>query len=187
MKSAWSGLPQASPRSALLGLAAALAGCTPLPPLAPSVPPPAEVVRETPPPEEVPTFQSQPLRHLANRKLAPMPDVPVTAKAKCSFRDPTGYRGQLDLKVNASRVERFTTTITIPKRGECRFDLADFRQTGSGNTVILGRSDSSCIVRIWPQGQQVTVAFHDCPQQCSGDSFDYLWPILVDARHGRCS
>lgn len=144
-----------------------------------------ETVAAVPPEPSI--LKSQPLRHLANRNLKPLPDVPVNAKTKCSFRDPTGYRGQLDLRVSASKVERFTTAITIPKRGECRFDLASFRQQASGPTVTLNHNSSECTVRMWPQGNQVTVAFHDCPQQCSGDSFDYLWPILVDAKTGRCS
>jgi hypothetical protein len=33
----------------------------------------------------------------------------------------------------------------------------------------------------------VTVAFSGCQAQCSGESFSYLWPILVDTRNGRCS
>jgi hypothetical protein len=30
------------------------------------------------------------------------------------------------------------------------------------------------------------VAFNSCPDFCDGQAFDYLWPILVETRTGRC-
>lgn len=165
---------------------ALLAACaTPAPPVevpaAIAEPPPAPVVRER-------HIESQPLRHLANRKLAPIPDRPLNVKTRCNFRDHTGYRGRLDLQVKDSGVRRLVAEINIPRQGICRFDMKDFRQADGGSVMLAtARSGDECKVRIWEQENRVTVAFRDCQSQCSGESFDYLWPILVDARSGKCS
>jgi hypothetical protein len=161
-------------------MAAALAGCaTPQPPA------PAEVrPAETTAPQ---TIESQPLKYLAKRKLAPMPDRAINIKTSCKFRDQTGYRGHLDLQVRDDEVRRFSAEVDIPKRGSCHFDLKNFRQASGRPVALQTASDDACVVRVWEQQNRVTVAFRDCQAQCSGDSFDYLWPILVDAPTGKCS
>jgi len=158
-----------------------LAGCA-SPPLAPQPQLPPE-----PQPPVAEPLVSQPLKHLLGRTLKPMADVPINAKTKCSFRDPTGYRGKMALKVKNTAVQEFSADVTIPKHGSCSFDLKQFQQTGGGSVAVLSHKETECTVRLWTQGRQVTVGFTNCPQQCSGESFDYLWPILVDAKSGRCS
>lgn len=167
-------------RTMIWGATAALAGCA-----APEPAPPAPEVRA---PEPAPKLlESQPLKHLANRKLAPLPDRPLNVKTRCRFKDPTGYGGQLDLQVRDDAVRRFHAEVSIPKRGSCRFDLKDFQQAAHRPVALEMAGDAHCVVRLWEQQGRVTVAFRDCSTQCSGDSFDYLWPILVDARTGKCS
>jgi hypothetical protein len=39
---------------------------------------------------------------------------------------------------------------------------------------------------MWEQGNQTTLAFQNCPAACEGAAFDYLWPILVQTKSGRC-
>ncbi|MCX8018205.1 MAG: hypothetical protein N2690_09945, partial [Rhodocyclaceae bacterium] len=134
-----------------------------------------------------PPARNDPLKHLAGRELAAMPVRPLNARAQCRFRDPTGYRGELLLEVKASDVRRFEAKIDIPRRGRCHFRLADFRQTESAPAVVLAARQGECTVRLWKQGEQVTVAFRDCHAACSGEAIDYLWPILVDIPKGRCS
>jgi hypothetical protein len=134
-----------------------------------------------------PQIESQPLKYLANRKLEPIPDRPLNVKTSCSFRDHTGYRGRLDLQIKEDDVRRFRAEVDIPKHGACRFDLKEFRQAGATPVALARAGDGACMVRVWEQQDRVTVAFRDCQAQCSGESFDYLWPILVDARTGKCS
>ena len=171
----------------------ALAGCaTPEPPVVAATPAPEpEVVRPVPPvAEKKPSqIESQPLKHLANRKLEPIPDRPLNVKTNCNFRDETGYRGRLDLQVKDADVRRFRAEVKIPKRGICRFDLKNFQQVNELQRVqvALSTARDTCTVRVWEQENRVTVAFRDCQAQCSGESFDYLWPILVDASTGKCS
>lgn len=163
-------------------LTALLLGACATPP-----PPPPVAAEATPIAAEEPKWESQPLKHLLGRNLKPMADMPINAKTKCNFRDQTGYRGQLALRVKNTTVEQLTASVTIPKRGSCNFDLKDFRQTGGGSSAVLRHKETECTLRVWTQGRQLTVGFNNCPQQCSGESFDYLWPILVDAKSGRCS
>jgi len=171
-------------------LLAILAGCaTPEPPPAKPAPQAAPQPASAPVPTPAPKAQPRQdkLKHLANRHLKPMPVRPLNARASCSFKDETGYRGQLRLDVKEAAVKRLEASVDVPRRGSCRFKLADFRQTDSQPAVVLAARKGDCKIRLWEQEHQVTVAFRDCRAECSGDSVDYLWPILVDNRKGSCS
>lgn len=124
---------------------------------------------------------------LAGRVIKPIAVRPIKVNANCSFRDPDGYGGRLDLQVDDSQVRRLQAEVNVPQRGNCTFDLKDFRQTASQPAVVLSAASSACTVRLWEQEGRVTVAFNNCRDRCGGGSFDYLWPILVDAGTGRCS
>ncbi len=131
-------------------------------------------------------IQSQPLKHLAGRKLKPIPDKELNVRTKCSFKDVQGGPGSMDLQVVKAEVKRFVAEINIPKQGSCRFDMKHFEQTARMPNVVLRDKGSTCTVRMWEQEKGVTVAFNGCQAKCSGDAFSYLWPILVDTRSGRC-
>ena len=154
-------------------------------PILEQVPPETAVAVKNPKPK-VERIESQPLKHLANRKLKAMPVKALNVQTKCAFRDAIGTHGKLDLLVKNAEVQRFSAEVTILKRGTCRFDLKNFRQTSTLPAVLLNEKAGDCLVRMWEQDKGVTVAFNGCEVQCSGESFSYLWPILVDTRNGRC-
>jgi len=169
----------------MLTLAGLVAGCaTPEPPAPPPVvePPPAPAPRA-----ESPRLRQDTLKHLAKRQLKPIETRPLNARARCQFKDANGYRGQLRLDVREASVQRFDAQVEVPKRGHCRFELKQFQQTERLPNVVLAARRGECKVSLWEQGEQLTVAFRDCRAECSGDSADYLWPILVDSRKGSCS
>ena len=151
------------------------------------VPEPAPVVSESQPRQPVERIKSQPLKHLVGRTLKPIPDKALDIRTKCSFRDVAGGRGMMDLQVAKAEVKRFVAEVNIPKQGLCRFDMKNFEQTAKLPNVVLTDGASGCVVRMWEQEKGVTVSFNACQSKCSGDAFSYLWPILVDARNGRCS
>lgn len=131
-------------------------------------------------------MEQHPLKYLNRRNLKPMPVKPITVSSQCSRKDEAGTLTKLKLKVKDSKVSAFSAQIAM-KQGECRFDLNDFRQTETLPQVVLAhREDARCTVRMWNQDRQVTIAYNTCAQACTGDSFDYLWPTLVDSRTGRC-
>jgi hypothetical protein len=174
----------ARPALALMAMALLAACATPEPP-----PPPVAVPAAAEPAPSVaePELRQDKLKHLANRNLKPLPVRPLNARASCSFKDETGYRGRLRLDVKDAAVKRLEASVDVPKRGSCRFKLADFQQTDSLPAVVLAARNGDCRIRLWEQEEKVTVAFRDCRAECSGDSVDYLWPILVDNRKGSCS
>lgn len=169
-------------RLSALGLILTLAACaTPEPPPVPEPPPPPRV--------EKPRMESQPLKHLKGRDIQAMVKSirvrPLNVKTRCSFRDEvTGTRGRLDLQVKEDEVRRFTAEVNIPKHGICRFDMKDFDQAKAQHPVTL--NGGGCAVRMWEQGARVTVAFNECTAKCEGNAFEYLWPILIDNKTGRC-
>lgn len=163
-------------------LLALLAGCAEVPEK-PAPPPPPEVATKGSEP-----LSSQPLRHLAGRNLKPQPTRPLNVRSSCTHRDAVGTSTQLSLQVKDAEVKQFRATINIPKHGVCRFDARDFIQKAKLPQVLLtARDGSACTVRMWEQGPRTTIAFNSCPTACAGKAFDYLWPILVDTRTGRCS
>lgn len=144
----------------------------------------APPVAEAPPP--APLAKAPPAKARPARP-GPIPVRPLNVKTECSFRDETGYSGALKLEVAEARVHAFTAKVNIPKRGACRFDLKDFRQTRELPAIELSQNRGRCIVRMWEQGERVTVAFQQCEKMCSGNSYNHLWPILNDRRDGTCA
>lgn len=160
------------PASVALGLTLTVGGCVSVP--APSRPSPAA---PKPPPVARPAPRLKP---------APIPTRPLNVAADCSFKDPTGYRGAMKLRVANAEVRSFEARVDVPGRGVCRFALQEFRQVATLPNVALKAIASSCVVYMWEQGRRVTVAFNGCQDKCSGDSYAYLWPILTDASTGGC-
>jgi hypothetical protein len=151
------------------------------PPPAPPPPPPPKKV-------EKPRIESQPLKHLVGRDLKPMPIKPLNVKTRCTFRDEvTGTRGRLDVQVKEDQVKTFSAEVNIPKRGICRFDMKDFAQQQKVHPVTMTTKSDACAVRMWEQGTRVTVAFNECTAKCEGNAYEYLWPILIDNKTGRCT
>ena len=71
--------------------------------------------------------------------------------------------------------------------GTCRFNLKEFEQAETlPQALFRHKRDAGCLVRMWEQGPRVTVAFNSCAKSCEGQAFDYLWPIVVEAKSGRC-
>lgn len=161
-----------------------LAACasTPPPPVEPPPPPePAPVV------EEKPKFKNSTLKHLANRNLVPQPTRPLNVRSRCSHSDAVGTVTRLNLLVKEAEVRTFDAQVSMKGKGTCRFNLKDFGQEAKLPQALLRHKQRpDCTVRMWEQGHNVTIAFNSCPQSCEGKAFDYLWPVVVDARNGRC-
>lgn len=136
---------------------------------------------------EAPAMKSSTLKYLAKRHLQPQPTRPLSVRSRCSQRDAVGTETQLDLQVEAAEIKVFDAAIRIKGQGWCRFRLADFEQVARlPQSLLRHRQQADCTVRLWEQGREVTIAFNSCRQSCEGEAFDYLWPVLVDAKTGRC-
>jgi len=132
-------------------------------------------------------IESQPLKYLKNRNIKPQPTRPLNVRAKCSTRDAIGTVRRLDLLVKEASVQTFDAQVTMKEYGACRFTLRDFEQVEKMPQALLRhRQESGCTVRMWEQGNKVTIAFDNCPKSCEGDAFSYLWPLIVEGKSGRC-
>jgi len=120
-------------------------------------------------------------------KPGPIPTRPLNVRAECTFRDETGYNGTIKLAIEQARVEAFAANVNVPRRGNCSFDLKNFRQTRALPNVELTHLRDRCVVHVWEQGDRVTVAFQQCQKMCSGNAWEGLWPILTDRRDGSCA
>ena len=176
-------------RLALALLVAVLAaGCaeTPKAPEAPAVveAPPAETPEVK---EETPKFKNSTLKYLAGRNLKPQPTRPLNVRSRCSHRDAIGTQTRLDLLVKEADVQKFVAQVSMKGHGTCRFDLKEFDQVEKLPQALLRhKKETGCLVRMWEQGPKVTIAFNSCPKSCDGKAFDYLWPIMVEAKNGQC-
>ena len=134
-----------------------------------------------------PTFKSDTLKYLAKRRITPQATRPLNVRARCTHKDAIGTVTRLDLLVKEADVKTFDAQVAIKGYGTCRFSLNDFEQAQKMPQAMLRhKHNKDCTVRMWEQDQKVTVAFNTCPKACERDTFSYLWPILVDAKTGRC-
>jgi hypothetical protein len=150
----------------------------------------AEPVAEAPPEpvkEETPKLKNSTLKYLAGRNLKPQPTRPLNVKSRCTHKDAIGTQTRLDLLVKEADVKTFAAQVTMKDYGTCQFDLKDFEQVQKlPQPLLRHKKAAGCTVRMWEQGRNVTIAFNSCPTSCEGKAFDYLWPVVVDARNGRC-
>ncbi|MBI5898122.1 MAG: hypothetical protein HZB40_02720 [Rhodocyclales bacterium] len=169
-------------------LSLCISSCTSIPtpePVPPTKPeqgtlPPQTIIQ----PEKIPHSRPESVRRA---KPGPIPTRALNIATECSFRDETGYGGKLKLAINQAKVQAFEAAVDIPRRGSCKFDLKNFRQTREMPTVELSHLRDSCVVRVWEQGTRVTIAFQQCRKMCSGNAWDHLWPILNDRQDGSCA
>jgi len=133
-------------------------------------------------------IESQPLKHLKNRNIKPQPTRPLNVRARCSGKDGIGNHIRLDLTVKEAEVKSFAAQVSMKEHGTCRFNLQDFEQTQKmPQPLLVHKRESGCSVRMWEQGSKVMLGFSGCPKSCDGDAFSYLWPIMVEAKSGRCT
>jgi len=136
---------------------------------------------------EEPKLKNSTLKYLAGRNLKPQPTRPLNAKSQCAHKDAIGTVTKLDLLVRESEVRTFAAQVSMKGYGSCRFNLGDFEQTGKMPQPLLRhKRETDCTVRMWEEEKKVTIAFNSCPKACEGDAFSYLWPIMVEAKSGRC-
>ena len=129
--------------------------------------PAAEIAAEPAKPEALvttePKFKNSTLKYLNNRKLKPQPTRPLNVRSKCSHRDAVGTATRLDLLVKEAEVKTFTAQVAIKGYGTCNFKLGDFEQAEKMPQALLRhKQEPGCLVRMWEQGDKVTIAFNSC-------------------------
>lgn len=111
----------------------------------------------------------------------------LTLAAQCVGKDESGYAENLRMDLAGGQVRSLEAKIDIPKRGSCTYRLADFQQTKQAPFVeLMARSGSGCAIRVWQQGDRVTVAPTDCQERCTRGAFEYAWPVQLKSPGGGC-
>ncbi|MDQ8020742.1 MAG: hypothetical protein REI94_02810 [Moraxellaceae bacterium] len=188
--------------TALIILLAALTACaTPEPPLTePATTPPAPTTAMQdaekmgavkPEPERVTTTprpgSSSTSRRTNPRNLKPMPTRPLQVAMNCRFRNETGYNGDARVEVRDGTVRRLQVNYNLPGRGSCQMVFDPAHQTQRLPSVELRHASTGCTARLWEQGDQATVSFTGCAAHCTNaEAFQYVWPVLMNRRSGRC-
>ncbi|MBU1362351.1 MAG: hypothetical protein KKE51_00835 [Gammaproteobacteria bacterium] len=173
-------------RRALMVVFVLAAGCAEVE-KQPDVAPEPPVQPETSPVSSEPKLKNSTLKYLAKRNLKPMPTRPLNVRSRCSHKDAVGTQTRLDLLVKEASVKTFKAEVSMKGHGTCRFNLNEFDQVEKLPQALLRhKTQSGCLVRMWEQGPQVTIAFNSCAKSCDGQAFDYLWPIMVEAKSGQC-
>ena len=138
------------------------------------------------------------IRKLRGRDPAPPPPAPpvttqpaespvagMSFNGNCVARDETGYVENAQISVADGKVSQLAVRIDVPKRGACRYQLAAFRQTKETPFVeLVATSNSACSIRVWQQGDRVTLAANDCADKCARGAFDYAWPVAFNTAGG---
>lgn len=172
---------------ALLAAGLLAAGCAEAPRVVVEAPQPPRPEAKPVPGDETPKFKESTLKLLAARGMQPQPNRPINVASECAHKDAIGTRTKLSLQVDEALVKAFDAEVAIKGRGICRFGLAEFEQVQKMPQVLLKhKQQRNCLVRMWEEGAKVTVAFNSCAQSCEGKAFDYLWPIVVETKNGRC-
>ena len=123
-------------------------------------------------------------------KNAPMIQLQQMPLAKTFFSPAFGMVadkfGKATVDVQDSKVRALAVELVMPRRGTCRYDLTQFRQTQALPSVELA-GGRDCRIRMWEQGETITVSFANCPQHCNpASATDYVWPLLIDRPTGQC-
>lgn len=161
--------------SLLLGVAALLPGCAPLPvPAGPTTAalPPA-------PAGEAPAIAPP----------TPIPTRVIEITGECSQTEDDGFREEARVHVANNEVRSLTWRLWVPKRGgQCSFDLAEFRQTRSAPHIELKALDgSACTLMVWQDPRRVTLAHARCEKRCTPGIYEQAWPVMFDPASGRCA
>lgn len=158
-------------RALLAGACVAMAACTTLPDQK----------------QERPTTQ-------APAKTAPAPRAPATTgglqnfQGACQQTEVDGFSENARLAVAGGEVKQLDWQVKVGKRGQCSFNLKDFRQTKQHPHIELSSvRDRRCRLMVYQEARRVTLAHAGCDSQCTNGVAEEAWPVMFNPRTGRCA
>lgn len=124
----------------------------------------------------------------AETRPKPIADRAIHLDGRCAQTEEDGFREEARLLVRDSRVDALSWQLWVGRRGACRFDLEDFRQTRSRPSIELAARDgSACRLMVWQDPRRVTLAHAQCEARCSPGVYEEAWPVMFEPRTGRCA
>lgn len=116
----------------------------------------------------------------------PIADRPITIAGSCSQTEEDGFREQARLDVVDNQVKALSWQLWVGRRGSCRFELADFRQTRTSPVELQARDGSGCKLLVWQDPRRITLAHDGCESRCTRGIYDSAWPVMFDPQTGKC-
>lgn len=119
----------------------------------------------------------------------PIADRPIDLDGFCEQTEDDGFRERARLLVRANQVQALSWEITVGRRGSCRYELAEFRQTKRRPHIELAARDGSgCRLLVWQEPRRITLAHANCASRCVPSSIDdQAWPAMFDPGTGGCA
>ncbi len=156
---------------------------------------PSEVARPAPvpaPPAGAPRPAEPPVAVApptpSRGRPAPIADRRIDLTGRCAQAEEDGFREDAVLKVRDNQVEDLSWQLWVGRKGGCRFEHADFRQTRHRPHIELqARDGSACKLMVWQDPRRVTLAHANCQRWCSGGIYEQAWPVMFDPASGGCA
>jgi hypothetical protein len=122
------------------------------------------------------------------RRLSAPRGSGLSLVGQCKQRELDGFAEDATVQVANGEVRALSWMITVGKRGTCRFEAGQFRQTRTSPTVELtARDGSGCKLMMWGDPRRITLAHAGCARFCTPGIYDQAWPVMFDPATGRCA
>lgn len=119
---------------------------------------------------------------------APIPDRRIDLDGRCAQTEEDGYREDASLRVRDNEVQSLSWQLWVGRKGSCRFEQGEFRQTRSRPHIeMTARDGSGCRLMVWQDPRRVTLAHADCQKRCSAGIYEQAWPVMFDPASGACA
>lgn len=107
----------------------------------------------------------------------------------CQQTDIDGFGENATLRVAGGQVQQLDWHVKVGKRGQCHFNLRDFRQTKNAPHIeLISRSRGACKLLIYQDARRVTLAHANCQSFCTPRSVaEEAWPVMFNPQTGRCA
>jgi hypothetical protein len=117
----------------------------------------------------------------------PIADRAINLNGNCQQAEEDGFREDAQLLVRDNNVQALSWQLWVGRRGSCRFNLAEFRQTQRRPHAELRANDGSgCKLMVWQDPRRITLAHAGCEQRCTPGVYEEAWPAMFDERTGGC-
>lgn len=129
-----------------------------------------------------------PARPGGARPPAPIADRPINLQGQCAQTEEDGFREQATLQVRDNQVQALSWQLWVGRRGSCRFEMSEFRQTKARPHIEMQATDgSACRLMVWQDPRRITLAHAACEKRCTGGIYEQAWPVMFDPGTGRCA
>lgn len=106
----------------------------------------------------------------------------------CKQVEEDGFAEDARLQVVGGQVRVLDWRVKVGRRGQCSFNLHDFRQVKQHPHIELtSLRGNGCKLLIYQEPRRVTLAHSGCDAQCTKGVAEEAWPVMFNPRTGQCA